>query len=222
MDALVALTDQPYSYAGNNPINGGDFSGLCASGIGQFTKCKKPHFTQVEEGGFFGLLATTLYVNTEFYKLVNAGKSSLEDELYVLWFNVYQTQYSPSNPSVGQPSKGTKNWLNNGLVYDAQWMTVNQYACSFQDHYFLEFACGVAEVLSFYKSAGGQAAMQAINIFKNMRGHSDQSLEYLVYHYNAQYINLANAALNLYQNIMNDMGDDTDAAYIISSGCSLS
>ena len=79
-----------------------------------------------------------------------------------------------------------------------------------------------AEVLSFYKSAGGQAAMQAINIFKNMRGHGDQSLEYLVYHYNAQYINLANAALNLYQNIMNDMGDDTDAAYIIPSGCTLS
>ena len=29
VDALVALTDQPYSYAGGNPVNGSDPSGLC-------------------------------------------------------------------------------------------------------------------------------------------------------------------------------------------------
>ncbi len=222
VDPLVGVTDQPYQYVGGDPVNGSDPNGMCASGIGQFTKCSAPHFTQVEEGGFFGLFATTLYVNTEFYELVNGGKSSLEDELYVLWFNVYQTQYSPSNPHVGQPSGATVNWLQNGLVYDAQWMTTNQHACSFPGHYFMEFACGVAEVLSFYKGAGGQATMQAIKIFQNMYGHGDQSLEYLVYHYSAQYINLANTALKLYQNIMNDMSDYADAAYVISSGCSLS
>ena len=220
VDALVALTGQPYSYAGNNPINGGDPSGMCASGIGHFTSCKRPHFTGVSMPSYFPQSwGSTLWVNSYFYHLVNTlslSAQNLETELYVLWFNVYQTQYSPSNPHVGQPSSGTIKWLRKGLLAYA---SIYGADCSDPLHPFMEFACGVGAILGHNKNFAGGFAIQTASMFMNLAGHTEESLVYLVVHSNANLTNLASAALNMYQDILNDMGDYADEAAYVAGTC---
>ncbi len=53
----------------------------------------------------------------------------------------------------------------------------------------------------------------------NLAGHTEESLVYLVVHSNANLTNLASAALNMYQDILNDMGDYADEAAYVAGTC---
>ncbi len=216
VDALVALTDQPYSYAGNNPINGGDFSGLCASGIGQFYNCNRPYFTQVSTPWDFPGLPSTLWVDNGFMQLVNSLSPTaynLETELYVLWFNVYQTRYGPATNHGAQPSSSIITWVQSSLMGYAHDFGNN---CSFPGRYFLEFACSVVSILGFYANSAGGVTPTAASIFMPRHGHQDASLAYLVVHSDAQLTDLGTAALNLYQDLFPP--DASDLASVAVGG----
>jgi len=193
VDALVAITGAAYGYAGENPLNGGDPSGMLGCGFLLLGNCPPPSkFTPVSVSGIWPVRSpSTLWVYTPFFNQVNSSgisESALDQELSTLWYGLYQHDQTISSST---------EILLESLNADAGNYSSGALTCSTALGYFLDFECAVTGIISYAPSY-----LSAYHTFVQVAGHGEQSLAYLIYHRESGWLDLASAAIDILQKIL--------------------
>ena len=234
VDPLVQQTMQPYQYAGNDPVNASDPSGLCWHSFlwacppttidgGRYTKYT---VTGLYASAVTGDQATigssfAIYAYTPFYRDVSAGINTvpaLDHALKSLWTGLYGTGEADISMATAEQRLFVTpgGSASNCGALDAPAVDT--------------FVCYQTAVLSYplYKGLLGNdiQAFQWYGQLMPMDNGSGRlspregSIAYLIYHQAKQLLKIGQLALNLYQDILKK---DTNGDYATSytqSACS--